>query len=243
MDSSLKTVEVCFSPHQFDLYYTGQKIVVVIDVLRATSAICTAFAHGVEGIIPVSSLEEAEQYKKDGYLVGAERNGEVVDGFDFGNSPYSYMDEQLRGKTIVLTTTNGTHAIHISRMAEKVAIGSIVNLDAISQWLIDQHEDALLLCSGWKDKFNVEDTICAGAITEQLLTSGKFHYHEDSTVAARYLFKSAANNFFGFLRASSHRKRLRNLNLNRDIIYSLKPNQVDIVPIMKNGILVDFKKL
>lgn len=241
MSHSLRTVEVCFSPHQFDLYYSGQKIVVVIDVLRATSAICTAFAHGVQGIIPVASLEEAEQYRSQGYLVGAERNGEVVDGYAFGNSPYSFMDEQIRGKTIVLTTTNGTQAIHISRKAEKVAIGSLVNLSAISEWLLEQHEDVLLLCSGWKDKFNVEDTICAGAIAEQLISSGRFHYHEDSTVAARYLFKSAANNYFGFLRASSHRKRLKKLNLNKDIIYSLKPDQVSIVPVLKDGVLIDFK--
>ncbi|MES2629916.1 MAG: 2-phosphosulfolactate phosphatase [Bacteroidota bacterium] len=238
-----RSVEVCFTPNQFDQYYTGQKVVVVIDVLRATSAICTAFAHGVARIIPVATVEEAEDYLKKGYMVGAERNGEVVDGFTFGNSPYSYMGDKVKGQTIVLTTTNGTQAIHISRKAENVVIGSLINLKAICDWLLEKNEDVLILCSGWKDKFNLEDTICAGAIAEVLIGDGGFHYHEDTTVAARYLFKSAEQSYFGFLRASSHRKRLKKLNLNKDIIYSLTPNQVDNVPILKDGAIVDWKSL
>ncbi len=243
MQANLKTVEVCFSPDQFDLYYKDQKVVVVIDVLRATSAICTAFANGVAKVIPVSTIEEAEDYQRKGYLVGAERNGEVVNGFDFGNSPFSYMGAEIRGKTIVLTTTNGTKAIHISRRAENVVIGSLINLEAICKWLLEKNEDVLLLCSGWKDKFNLEDTICGGAIAQVLVDSGKYHYHEDTTVAARYLFKSAEQSHFGLLRASSHRKRLRKLNLNRDIIYSLTPNQVDNIPILVDGVLVDYNLL
>ncbi len=238
-----KTVEVCFSPVQFDQYYLGQKVVVVIDVLRATSAICTAFAHGVAKIIPVATVEEAEEYLKKGYLVGAERNGEIVDGFSFGNSPFSYMGEKIKGETIVLTTTNGTQAIHISKHAENVVIGSLINLNALCEWLLEKNEDVLILCSGWKDKFNLEDTICAGAIAEVLIGTGIYHYHEDTTVAARYLFKSAEQSYFGFLRASSHRKRLKKLNLNKDIIYSLTPNQVTNVPILKDGVLVDVKTI
>jgi len=243
MTTEQKTVEVCFTPDQFERYYTDQKVVVVIDVLRATSAICTAFANGVEKIIPVATVEEAEDYRLRGYMVGAERNGEIVDGFDFGNSPFSYMGDQIKGKTIVLTTTNGTQAIHISKRAENVVIGSLINLNAICNWLVEKQEDVLILCSGWKNKFNLEDSICAGAIAQVLVDSGKYNYHEDTTVAARYLFKSAEQNYFGFLRASSHRKRLRKLNLNKDIIYSLTPNQVDSVPILRDGALVEYNLL
>lgn len=242
-DLNPRTVEVCFSPDQFDLFYTGQKVVVVVDVLRATSAICTAFAHGVSKIIPVATIEEAEVYLKKGYMVGAERNGEVVDGFTFGNSPYSYMGDKVKGQTIVLTTTNGTQAIHISRKAENVVIGSLINLKALCEWLLAKNEDVLILCSGWKDKFNLEDTICGGAIAEVLISTGKYHYHEDSTVASRYLFKAAEQSHFGFLRASSHRKRLKKLNIKKDVIYSLTPNQVDNVPILKDGALVDVRTL
>ena len=171
-----KRVEVCPSPKQFDLYQWDFSIVVAIDVLRATSAICTALHHGVEKIIPVSTLEEAFEYKRQGYHVGAERNGEIVEGFEFGNSPFSYMDDKYKGKTLVLTTTNGTRAINIASKTHKVVAGSFLNLDALADWLIEQDDNVLLLCSGWKDKFNLEDTVCAGALTESLLATNKRRY-------------------------------------------------------------------
>ncbi|MDB2697813.1 2-phosphosulfolactate phosphatase, partial [Crocinitomicaceae bacterium] len=112
-----KFVEVCFTPQDYDYFKGRFEIVVVIDVLRATSAICSAFNNGVNSIIPVSTIEEALEYKQKGYLVGAERGGEIVPGFDFGNSPYSYMRPELKGKDIVLSTTNGTRAINIAKGA------------------------------------------------------------------------------------------------------------------------------
>lgn len=232
-----KRVEVCFSPRQFELYKADFDICVVIDVLRATTAICTALEHGVEGIIPVASLEEAMAYRDQGYLVGAERNGQVVEGFDLGNSPYSYMSPELKGKTVVLTTTNGTYAISKASEMPVVVIGALVNLDALCHWLIEQHKDVLLLGSGWKEKFNLEDTICAGAIADQLIESRLFKADEDSTVAAKFIYRSARDNMFSFLRASSHRRRLRRLNLNDDVKYCLNPNTVNTIPILREGVL------
>lgn len=232
-----KRVEVCFSPRQFELYKSDFDICVVIDVLRATTAICTALDHGVAGIIPVASLEEAMAYRDQGYLVGAERNGQVVEGFDLGNSPYAYMNPELKGKTVVLTTTNGTYAISKAAEMPVVVIGSLVNLDILCHWLIEQHKDVLLLGSGWKEKFNLEDTICAGAIADQLIESRLFKADEDSTVAAKFIYRSARDNMFSFLRASSHRRRLRRLNLNDDVKYCLNPNTVNAIPILKEGVL------
>jgi 2-phosphosulfolactate phosphatase len=232
-----KRIEVCPSPRQFELYQWDFSIVVAIDVLRATSAICAGFETGVDKIIPVSTLEEALEYKKRGYSVGAERNGEIVDGFEFGNSPYSFMQEKFVGKTLVLTTTNGTRAINIASKTHKVVIGSLVNLDAIVEYLIEQNDNVLLLCSGWKDKFNLEDSVCAGAITEALLATGKFKSDEDSTISAMFLYQSAKENYMSFLKHSSHRRRLRELNLKEDIKYCLTPNQTRVVPILRNGVL------
>lgn len=231
-------VEVCFSPDEFDLYKQEYSIVVAIDVLRATTAICTAFHHGAEKIIPVSTIEEAREYKDKGYIAGAERNGQIVDGFEFGNSPFSYMGDDVKGKTLVLTTTNGTRAINIAAATHKVIIGALVNLDAVIEYLIEQPDDVLLLASGWQGKFNLEDSICAGAITEALLESGKYMSDEDSTIASMFLFKEAKVNYFGFLKASSHRRRLRNLNLNEDIKYCLTPNQTRVIPVYRDGALV-----
>ena len=108
-------VEVCFTPNLFPLHIEDFQVVVVIDVLRATSAICTAFHHGVKKIIPVSKLEEAIEYKEKGYIVAAERKGKIVPGFDYGNSPFTYMNQNLKNKTLVLTTTNGTRAINTAK--------------------------------------------------------------------------------------------------------------------------------
>jgi len=229
-----KLVEVCFTPGDYDYYKGRFEIVVVIDVLRATSAICSAIHNGVNSVIPVSTIEEAKDYQEKGYLVGAERQGQIVEGFDFGNSPYSYMKPELVGKDIVLSTTNGTRAINIAKEAPVVVIGALTNLDYLCNWLSKQDKNVLCLCSGWKDKFNLEDTICGGAIADALIESGKFTSDDDSSVAAKYLFQSAKNNYFGYLKASSHRRRLKKLNLNKDIKFCLTPNQMDVIPILRN---------
>ena len=237
MENEKKLVEVCFSPRQYELYKSHFDICVVIDVLRATSAICSGIENGISRIIPVDSVEGALELKNKGYIAAAERNGQIVEGFDFGNSPYSFMNPKLKGKEVVLTTTNGTKAIHTAKDMETLVIGSLSNLDALSAWLIKQNKPTLLLCSGWKDKFNLEDTICAGALIEALLDSGQFVAEEDSSVAAKFIYLSAKENIFSFLKASSHRKRLRKLNLNEDVKYCLTPNTVHAIPILKNGAL------
>ena len=130
------SVEVCFTPNLYPLHFDDADVVVVIDVLRATTAICAGMANGVKTIIPVASIEEALEYRQRGYIVAAERKGQVVEGFNLGNSPYSWMNPELIGKTVVLTTTNGTQAIHTSRRANEMIIGSLINLDAVVDYLL-----------------------------------------------------------------------------------------------------------
>jgi 2-phosphosulfolactate phosphatase len=235
----MNRVELCFSPADFHLYEKDFDLVVVIDVLRATSAICAALEHGVARILPVATVEEALEYQAKGFFAAAERNGMVVDGFPLGNSPLGYLEKMnlLQGETVVMTTTNGTKAIHQARQ-KTVIIGSLLNLNALCNWLIAQRRDVLLLGSGWKDKFNLEDTICGGAIADQLISSGWFRAEEDSTVAGKFIYRSARENMFAFLRASSHRRRLRKLNLNADVKYCLTPNQLTTIPILRDGFLV-----
>lgn len=238
-----RRVEVCFSPKQFELYKDEFHTCVVIDVLRATSAICAGLANGVDKIIPVPTVEQARELQQQGCIAAAERNGQIVEGFDFGNSPRSYLTDALVGKTVALTTTNGTKAVAIAKDMPQVAIGSINNLDAISTWLMQQPGHVLLLCSGWKDKFNLEDTICAGAIADRLIDIARFKSIEDSTIAAKHLFLGVRGNIFSFLKASSHRRRLRNLNLGEDIKYCLTPNTVNVVPVLHDGALVDSRRV
>ncbi len=232
-------VETCFLPGQFPLYQQDMGIVVVIDILRATSAMVTAFEHGVERIIPVATIEEARQYLgRPGYIVAAERNGEVVEGFAFGNSPLAFREVDLKSKTIVMTTTNGTKAIHLARNARKMVIGAFLNISALTDWLLKQDDNILLLCSGWKDKFNLEDSVFAGAVMDKLLESGKFGVEEDSSIAAKYLYMAAKENYLSILKAAPRRKRLEQLKLFDDVKFCLTPDQSRMIPELRDGVLV-----
>ena len=232
-------VEVCFVPGQYPLYAQDMGIVVVIDILRATSAMVAAFEHGVDRIIPVGTIEEARQYiGRQGFIAAAERDGKVVEGFSYGNSPLAYVGQDLRGQTIVMTTTNGTKAIGLVDGDRKLVIGSFLNLTALSDWLVSQNENVLLLCSGWKDKFNLEDSVFAGAVMERLLASGKFGVEEDSSIAAKYMYMSARDNFMSILKAAPRRRRIEQLQLLPDAKYCLTPDQSTVIPILREGELV-----
>ena len=164
-----KHIEVCFTPGEYEYFKGEYEIVVVIDVLRATSAICAAFENGINSIIPVATIEEAKAYQEKGYLVGAERKGQIVEGFDFGNSPFSYMREDFKGQDVVLTTTNGTKSLDVAKDADIVVVGSFLNLQYLSEWLVKQEKNILCLCSGWQDKFNLEDKIGFNLIIEIMM--------------------------------------------------------------------------
>jgi len=232
------TIDVCVSPYLYPVYHREDTIVVIIDILRATSAMCTAFHHGVDKMIPVATVEEALDYKQRGFLVGAERNGIQIQGFDFGNSPYSYMTEQIKGKTIVISTTNGTQAIEAAKNAHKVVIGSFVNITVLCKWLANQNKHILLLCSGWKNRVSLEDTLFAGAVTEQLMNTASKFKTGDGALSAKYLFESARHNPYKYMRNASHAERLAALGLKEDIRYCLKPDQTNVIPILEGKYLV-----
>lgn len=240
--SGNRKVEVCLSPHSYPVYKSDDTIVVIIDIFRATSAICTALEYGANKIIPVATIEEALEYKAKGFLVGAERNGSPLDGFDFGNSPYSYMNENIKGKTIVLTTTNGTQTIEAAKNAYKVVIGSFLNLSALCNWLMNQNKNILLLCSGWHKRFSLEDTLFAGAVVNALSQNSEFNSLGDSALATKFLYQSAKTNPYRFLRNSSHKERLIKLNLKEDIKYCLALDKTSVIPVLEGNALVKMKK-
>lgn len=231
-------IEVCFTPQAYNLFHKPNTIVVVIDVLRATSAIVTAFYNGVEKMIPIASIDEATEYKKKGFMVAAERNGEIVSGFDLGNSPFGYMNNKVKNKTIAITTTNGTQAIEAAKHADKVIIGSFLNLDSVIDYIKNEKKDVLFLCAGWKNKFNLEDTLFAGAVAEPLIYKYGFDTSCDSTIASIELYNNAKHDLFKFLANSSHRNRLAKLDLERDIKYCLTPNQCPVIPLLEGDFLV-----
>lgn len=231
-----KHLNVCLTPSLIPLYNIEDYIVVIIDIFRATSSICYGIANGAEAIIPVSEVEECEAYRSHGHLLAAERNGEVVAGFDFGNSPFSYTKEKVAGKTVVLTTTNGTQALHLSRKAKRVVIGSFLNLTALCNWLKTQDENILLFCSGWKNNFNLEDTLFAGAVIDQL-KSGDFK-QDDPAIAANDLFQIGKDDINAYLQKTSHGERLKKLGIEKDIEFCLQVDLVDAIPVLEGEKLV-----
>ncbi len=231
-----RKIEVCLSPSLLHLYPVKDSIVVVIDIFRATSSICYGIDNGATAIIPVDSVEACARYANKGYLLAAERNGEVVQGYDFGNSPYAYTKEKVAKQTIVLTTTNGTTAIQSAKDAKKIIIGSFLNLDSICHWLSEQTHDVLLLCSGWKNNFNLEDTLFAGAVVHQL--ENEFQSYCDASVAAKDLYALAQNDVRTYLKKSSHNKRLQELNIEDDILFCLQKNITHSIPVLQGERLV-----
>ena len=211
-------IDVCLSPALYHLYDPADSIVVVIDILRATSSICVAFEYGAECLVPVATVEESRAYKEKGFLIGAERKGEMLYGFDFGNSPFSYMDTRIRGSKIALTTTNGTRALTIAKNAHTVAVGSFLNLDALCKWLREEQRDVICLCAGWKNSVNLEDTLFAGAVADELLGDFELSDFRDTAVAAQQLYHIAKDDMYNYLDNSSHRKRLQRLNIEEDIV-------------------------
>lgn len=226
-----RTIEVCLTPALLNLYDIENSIVVVIDILRATSSITYGIDNGAEAIIPVAQVEDCLAYADKGYLLAAERNGEVVEGYDFGNSPFSYTAEKVAGKTIVLTTTNGTKAMHMAHArAHQVVVGSFLNLKALTEWLKVQDKDVLLLCAGWKDKFNLEDTLFAGAVVHQLRKD--FVHFDDACVVAEDMYLMAKDDLRTYLHKSSHSHRLAQLNIEEDVQFCLKVDICKAIPVL-----------
>jgi len=231
-------IQTCYSPALYPLFEEPETIVVVVDIFRATSAICTALDNGVTKMIPVAGLDEARKYKEMGYMVAAERNAIKEEGFDLGNSPYDYLGDNVKGKTIAISTTNGTQAIEAAKSASTIVIGSFLNISSVAEWIIMQQKNVLILCSGWKNKYNMEDSLFAGALSLALLKQKEYETACDSTIAAGHLYTLAKDNMFAFLEYSSHRKRLKNLHLEKDITYCLTLNTMTTIPIYFEGGLV-----
>lgn len=226
-------IEVCLSPELIHLYDLNNKTVVVVDIFRATSTMVTGLANQVQSITPVADLETCRNFRNQGYVIAGERDGLPAEGFELGNSPLSYLQNAYAGKKIAVTTTNGTLAIEKSRPGSKeILIGAFLNLQATANYLSDLENDVLIHCAGWKGRFNLEDSLYAGALVEAL---GKTHTYDcDSALGMMSLYQAAKDDLFAFISRASHAKRLQNHQMDADINFCLTLDKYDIV-----GKLVD----
>jgi 2-phosphosulfolactate phosphatase len=239
MGNSKNRLEVCISPAIYSKHADDANLVVIVDILRATSSICAAIHNGVKSLIPVATVEEARNMKEKGYMVASERDGYVLDFADFGNSPFNFTPEKVQGKEIVYSTTNGTRCIHMASHSKAVVIGSFLNISSLSEWLIAQNAPVLIFCASWKDRFSLEDTVFAGALAERLLNSGKYESICDGVTAAIDLWTMARTDLFRYIQKSAQKGRLASKGLDDCIEYCLTPDQTTVVPIFKNDQLFD----
>lgn len=232
----MKTLEVCLSPELIHQHELSGKVVVVVDIFRATSCIVTGLANGVTAIKPVAEVEECKKLAKQGYLTAGERGGIKVPEFDMGNSPFEYQSEELKGKKVAISTTNGSQAIVKSEGAEEILIGAFLNLEAISEYVLQAKKDVVIHCAGWKGTVNLEDTLFAGAMIDECAEEMK--PMGDAASLAHQLYVGNHDNLFGLAKQSSHAERLAGFGIEKDLEFCMTLNEYSVVPRLVNGELI-----
>lgn len=240
-NDSKPTLYTVLSPALLNLYEVKNAIVVVIDVLRATSTIATALNNGAACVVPVDDIQQCIELGKklDGITAG-ERDGRIAQGLAFGNSPFEYPEEFIKDKTLVLTTTNGTRLLHmaLARGASHIITGSFANYSAVCNYLVNQKQPVLLACSAWKDRVNLEDTLFAGAVIHKI--GRQFNINCDASAIAAHLYETAQPDLYGFLRDknATHYQRLTGFGLEKDLRYCLTADTANVLPFYENDKLV-----
>ena len=229
------------SPALLHLYDVSRSIVVIIDVLRATSTIATVLNNGAKNIIPVDSVAECIRIGKqiEGVTAG-ERDGHVAEGLVHGNSPFEYPKEFIGGKTLVLTTTNGTKLLHMAleKGAKGIITGSFPNLSAVCDYLVARKMPVILGCAAWKDRVNIEDTLFAGAVISRI--KNHFDINCDSSQMAETMYHDAKDDLYEFMKNknASHYNRLTKFGLEKDIRYCLTADTANVLCMYEGGKLV-----
>ncbi|WP_026260465.1 2-phosphosulfolactate phosphatase [Segetibacter koreensis] len=234
------TLFTCLSPALLHLFDLHNAVVVIIDVFRATTTIATALYNGAARVIPVAEVEECKRLGNviSGSITAGERDGKVIEGLQYGNSPTEYPREFIENKTLVLTTTNGTKLLHMAfaKGCSEVITGAFANLSSVCDYLVSQEKNVILGCSGWKDKFNLEDTLFAGAVIDKV--KEQFVIHDDSSLMAREIFRQQRNDLYSFIQHTTHWHRLAAYGLHKDLEYCVSTDVANVLPIYRNGELV-----
>lgn len=233
-------LEVCLSPALLHLYDTKNTIVVIIDVFRATSTIAAALDNGASKIIPIDSVDKCINYKSilAECITAGERDGKVAPGLEYGNSPLEYSSDFIKGKTLVITTTNGTKLLHMVKDADTIITGSFLNINAVCEYLVARGQKVLLACAAWKDRVNMEDALFAGAVTHKI--KQHFTVKCDSANMMEAYFQQATQypTLLDALKESNHYERLMGFGLEQDLKYCTTPNQHPVVPIYNGEALI-----
>ena len=227
-------LDVIISADNIKEEYLENKIVVVIDMLRATSVIITALKNKAREVIPILTIEEAWNKKEElmisgvSPLIGGERKALKIEGFDFSNSPLEYTSDKVEGKSIILSTTNGTRAINLSLKAEEILIGAIINAKAVTMELEKYNKDVVFINAGTNGEFSMDDFICSGYMISLLDKIGNNDL-SDIAKTAKYIYENNTN-LVDYIKEARHYNVLKNLNLLKDLEYCCKKDIINIVP-------------
>jgi 2-phosphosulfolactate phosphatase len=232
-------IDLAFTPYELAKKDLREKAVVVIDALRATSTMIVAFENGCSAFIPVLTDKEARErvalQKDTALLLGGEREAMPIEGFDLGNSPRDYRPEKVRGKVVVITTTNGTRALIAARKAAEVFIGAFLNLSALSRRLEEVGREVIIACAGDEDLFSLEDAVCGGAIVDRLEKVVLPLLKSDSAMAAKVLYEYGESDIYGMLAASKWGQHLERIGMGKDVRICAQIDSSKLVPVYREG--------
>jgi len=227
--------EIAFTTESVEPRHVQGKLCVVIDVLRASTTIVAALANGCPEIIPVETPQEARDIAdKRRCLLGGERNGLRIEGFDFGNSPVEYVRQTIHNRPIAFTTTNGTRAIRACASSRMLVLASFLNRVRIIRLLERLDSDTLIVCAGTRGEPSMEDTVCGGMLLDGLHATGTPEVEE-----AVSLWNLHKDDLAGMMKdASTHGRSLVKLGFEKDIDFAAGVDTFDIIPIFENGSIV-----
>lgn len=218
------------------------KVVVVIDILRATSVIITALGNGAKRIIPLLTVEEAFKKAEDvkclekSVVLGGERKALKIERFDCSNSPLEYTKSTVANKTVIITTTNGTRALNLCLDAKKIFVGAMINGKAIVNKLLELNQDVVFVNAGTNGEFSIDDFICAGYMIN-LLTENKSCQLTDIAKTSEFIYRQNKD-ITSFIKEATHYEILKGLGLEKDLEYCCSKDILDIVPYFDDGNII-----
>ena len=242
LDAACLVIDVAFTLEELARTPLAGATAVVIDVVRASTTIIAALAHGTPGVVPVATPAEAiaraKAWPGGAALLGGERGGGSPPGFECGNSPAEYTAARIRGRTVVFTTTNGTRALLAVEGAKQVAVGGFVNAGAVVRWVVRQSGDALFVCAGELGRFCLEDATCAGLLVARLLAQRPDAALSDSARAAAALYASYGTDLDRMLADAAWAQALLGQGRGADLSLCVRLDAYEVVPVARDGTLV-----
>ena len=235
-------IDIQFLPSPPNPNLLSDRVVVVIDVLRATSVMVHAMSEGALEIIPVTTVEEAldmaKGFPRSSIVLGGERGSKKIPGFDLGNSPKEYVTETVSGKKLILTTTNGTKAFHLVSLGKEILVGSFFNIGAIAKRCLELDRNLLIFPSGGERNFSLEDTICGGMLIELITKKRRKPVSlTDASQCAQILYKRFEENLLEAFYLSHHGKELIHRGFRDDLVYCARVDTTNIVPVFRDGVI------